>query len=166
MDSTQTTSLMERALRMAFILRRGGPAGVVFHADRGTQYTSTQLNDVCAGLGIRQSVGRTGVCWDNAMQLGHPESRVLRPPALSNQTGRDPGHRTLDRGVLQLRPAPLKHALIGDRSHLNLNPRIAELLHLGGVGAVVRHQRPGQRQPRPRVEGPEPEFGGVRQNIN
>jgi putative transposase len=68
MDSVQTSSLVERALRMAYILRGGGPAGVVFHADRGTQYTSTQLNDVCAGLGIRQSVGRTGVCWDNAMQ--------------------------------------------------------------------------------------------------
>jgi transposase InsO family protein len=68
MDSAQTSSLVERALRMAYILRGGGPAGVVFHADRGTQYTSTQLNDVCAGLGIRQSVGRTGVCWDNAMQ--------------------------------------------------------------------------------------------------
>jgi putative transposase len=68
MDSTQTASLVERALRMAYILRGGGPKGVVFHADRGTQYTSTQLNDVCAGLGIRQSVGRTGVCWDNAMQ--------------------------------------------------------------------------------------------------
>jgi transposase InsO family protein len=68
MDSIQTSSLVERALRMAYILRGGGPDGVVFHADRGTQYTSTQLNDVCAGLGIRQSVGRTGVCWDNAMQ--------------------------------------------------------------------------------------------------
>ena len=64
MDSVQTTALVERALRMAYILRGGGPAGVVFHADRGTQYTSAQLNDVCTGLGIRQSVGRTGVCWD------------------------------------------------------------------------------------------------------
>ena len=68
MDSAQTAGLVEKALRMAYILRGGGPAGVVFHADRGTQYTSAQLNDVCAGLGIRQSVGRTGVCWDNAMQ--------------------------------------------------------------------------------------------------
>jgi putative transposase len=68
MDSVQTSSLVERALRMAYILRGGGPGGVVFHADRGTQYTSAQLNDVCTGLGIRQSVGRTGVCWDNAMQ--------------------------------------------------------------------------------------------------
>lgn len=43
MDSTQTTSLVERALRMAYIPRGGGPAGVVFHADRSTQYTSSQL---------------------------------------------------------------------------------------------------------------------------
>src|SRR5699024_10299398 len=41
MDSHQSTDLVERALRMAHTLR--GPAGqVVFHADRGTQYTSAQ----------------------------------------------------------------------------------------------------------------------------
>ncbi|WP_397427540.1 DDE-type integrase/transposase/recombinase [Pseudarthrobacter sp. NS4] len=44
------------------IILRGGPAGVMFHADRGTQYTSSQLNDVCTDLGIQQSVGRTGAC--------------------------------------------------------------------------------------------------------
>ncbi|KNC20552.1 transposase [Arthrobacter sp. RIT-PI-e] len=68
MDSAQTTSLVERALRMAYVLRGYDPAGVVFHADRGAQYTSSQLNAACSQLGIRQSVGRTGVCWDNAMQ--------------------------------------------------------------------------------------------------
>jgi transposase InsO family protein len=30
------------------------------------QYTSGQIADLCAGLGLLQSVGRTGVCWDNA----------------------------------------------------------------------------------------------------
>lgn len=43
------------------------PDGVVFHADRGTQFTSEQLWQVCDGLGIAQSVGRTGVCFDNAI---------------------------------------------------------------------------------------------------
>ncbi|RUP77238.1 hypothetical protein D8M20_09520 [Corynebacterium propinquum] len=41
--------------------------GLVFHADRGTQFTSEQLWEVCRNLGIAQSVGRTGVCFDNAM---------------------------------------------------------------------------------------------------
>lgn len=36
MNSTQTSALVERAFRMAYILRGGGLSGVVFHADRGT----------------------------------------------------------------------------------------------------------------------------------
>ena len=43
------------------------PDGLVFHADRGTQFTSEKLWEVCRNLGIAQSVGRTGVCFDNAM---------------------------------------------------------------------------------------------------
>ena len=39
----------------------------MFHADRGTQFTSEKLWEVCRNLGIAQSVGRTGVCFDNAM---------------------------------------------------------------------------------------------------
>ena len=31
------------------------------------QYTSTEFADFCAGNQIRASVGRTGVCWDNAV---------------------------------------------------------------------------------------------------
>ena len=38
----------------------------VFHSDRGCQYTSAQLARHLESYGIRPSVGRTGVCWDNA----------------------------------------------------------------------------------------------------
>lgn len=62
MDSVQNTDLVERALRGDL------PADVVFHADRGAQFTSTQLWEASQELGVLQSVGRTGVCWDNAMQ--------------------------------------------------------------------------------------------------
>ena len=67
MDSKQTTDLVERALVMAATLR-GTPAdNVVFHADRGCQFTSEQMYQCCEKLGIRRSAGRTGVCFDNAM---------------------------------------------------------------------------------------------------
>lgn len=67
LENTQTTDLVERALRMAHTLRGDVPDDVVFHADRGTQYTSDQLYGVCETLRVQQSAGRTGVCWDNAM---------------------------------------------------------------------------------------------------
>jgi putative transposase len=43
------------------------PDGAVFHSDRGSNYTSAEFGSVLAGLGIRQSVGRTGICYDNAL---------------------------------------------------------------------------------------------------
>ena len=46
----------------------GSTDGVIFHADRGCQYTSAQMAGVAADLRLRLSVGRTGVCWDNAQQ--------------------------------------------------------------------------------------------------
>ena len=58
--------LVDQALTMAVVLRGTLPDKVIFHADRGTQYTSHQIAELCAGLGLLQSVGRTGVCWDNA----------------------------------------------------------------------------------------------------
>jgi transposase InsO family protein len=60
------TDLVDAALRMAVTLRGRLPERVIFHADRGCQYTSAQLADTIAELGLVQSVGRTGVCWDNA----------------------------------------------------------------------------------------------------
>lgn len=67
LDSVQNTYLVERALRMARTLRGQIPGQVVFHADRDSQFTSAQLHEVAVELDLLQSVGRTGVCWDNAM---------------------------------------------------------------------------------------------------
>jgi putative transposase len=39
----------------------------VFHSDRGAQYTSAQFAAHLTQHGITGSVGRTGVCWDNAL---------------------------------------------------------------------------------------------------
>ncbi len=43
------------------------PDGAVFHSDRGSNYTSAEFAGVLERLGIRQSVGRTGICFDNAL---------------------------------------------------------------------------------------------------
>ena len=62
------TDVVEDAMRRAVTFRHGDTAGVIFHADRGCQYTSDQLGRAAGDLKVRLSVGRTGVCWDNAQQ--------------------------------------------------------------------------------------------------
>ena len=59
------TSLIVDALEMARIHGHLKP-DAVFHSDRGTQYTSDEFASYCTIRAIRPSVGRTGVCWDNA----------------------------------------------------------------------------------------------------
>lgn len=41
--------------------------GAIFHSDRGSNYTSREFADTLAAFDLRQSVGRTGICYDNAM---------------------------------------------------------------------------------------------------
>lgn len=60
------TELVASALRMAVARRGGNVTGVVFHSDRGSQYTSAEFQKLCKFLGVRQSMGRTGICFDNA----------------------------------------------------------------------------------------------------
>ncbi|MBB5800236.1 transposase InsO family protein [Saccharothrix ecbatanensis] len=50
---------------LALAVRRGLTSDdVIFHADRGTQYTSGLFRSALAGHGMRLSVGRTGSCFD------------------------------------------------------------------------------------------------------
>ncbi|WP_433527467.1 IS3 family transposase [Nocardia pseudovaccinii] len=60
------TSLITDALDMA-LARRRPSAGVIFHSDRGSQYTSKEFASYCRKNKIRRSLGRTGSCFDNAV---------------------------------------------------------------------------------------------------
>jgi transposase InsO family protein len=59
-------SLVSDALKMALGLRQPGP-GLIFHSDRGSQYTSKTFRELLAKWGIRQSLSRPRQCWDNAV---------------------------------------------------------------------------------------------------
>jgi putative transposase len=54
------------ALAMAVRNRDPGIGDVVFHSDRGSQYTGRAFRDACLSNGIIPSVGDTGICFDNA----------------------------------------------------------------------------------------------------
>ena len=59
--------LVADALTMAAGLRGGATAGTIFHSDRGSQYLAGDYRQQVTDLGMVQSVGRTGVCWDNSV---------------------------------------------------------------------------------------------------
>jgi len=61
------TELVADALTMAAGARGGATAGIIFHGDRGSQYLSGDYRQLVADLEMRESVGRTGVCWDNSV---------------------------------------------------------------------------------------------------
>jgi putative transposase len=65
MSSRLGTELVLRALWMA-VLRRRPPKGLLFHSDRGSQYTSHAFRKDLEYAGMRQSMSRKGDCWDNA----------------------------------------------------------------------------------------------------
>jgi putative transposase len=62
------------AITMAATVRGGKAAiwreeeaeQVIFHTDRGSTYTANSFTRLCRQLGIRQSMGRVGSCFDNA----------------------------------------------------------------------------------------------------
>jgi putative transposase len=66
MDDNYKTPLIEAAIQMASRNHDIRP-GAIFHSDRGSNYTSAQFAKTLRELDIRQSVGRTGICYDNAM---------------------------------------------------------------------------------------------------
>jgi putative transposase len=66
------------AIKMALAIRGGVDAvnghnwredesqRVIFHTDRGSTYTANSFTKLCRQLGVRQSMGRVGSCFDNA----------------------------------------------------------------------------------------------------
>nr|WP_307812805.1 DDE-type integrase/transposase/recombinase [Phycicoccus sp. CSK15P-2] len=66
------------AIKMAVATRGGADAvggpnwrqddsqKVIFHTDRGSTYTANSFTRLCRRLGVRQSMGRVGSCFDNA----------------------------------------------------------------------------------------------------
>jgi putative transposase len=51
---------------MAAAVRGGDVSGVIFHSDRGSEYTADLFEAACAALGVTQSMSRVGSALDNA----------------------------------------------------------------------------------------------------
>ena len=126
MDSVQDSHLVERALRMAHTLRSEVPDGLVFRADRGTQFTSEQLWRVCQELGIAQSVGRTGVCFDNAVSESFWSTLKTEFYERKKWPTRDEARQAVARWIEIVYNRRRRHSAIGMISPVDFEARIAD----------------------------------------
>lgn len=82
--------MLIEALQMA-ISNRHIEAGLIFHSDQGSQYSSKPFRDELAKFRIIQSMSRKGNCWDNApvesffasMKAEVPELRRCKSRAIA-----------------------------------------------------------------------------------
>ena len=66
MNSRMTAQLVKDAFQMAWRQCKP-PAGLTFHSDRGSQYTSHEFQRLLQHYGVRASMSGTGNCYDNAV---------------------------------------------------------------------------------------------------
>lgn len=67
MGARHDAELVVASLNMAAAIRGSEVKGVIFHGDRGSEYGSRRFRRVCRRLGVTQSMGRVGSCFDNAV---------------------------------------------------------------------------------------------------
>jgi putative transposase len=66
MSAHHDAELAVASLLMATASRGGDVHGVIFHSDRGGEYTAEAYEAACRRLGVHQSMGRVGSALDNA----------------------------------------------------------------------------------------------------
>jgi putative transposase len=110
MDDNYKTQLIDKAIEMAARNHRLA-AGAIFHHDRGSNYTSQQFADTLRKHDLRQSAGRTGICYDNAMAESFFAAlkNETRPPDPVPDAGiRHARHCAVHRIALQYETPPLR----------------------------------------------------------
>ena len=65
-EKHMTTDLISNVLIKAVSLRQC-KAGLVFHSDRGSQYTCKHFRKLLVAYGLRASMGDVGTCYENAV---------------------------------------------------------------------------------------------------
>ncbi len=66
LDKRMTGDLVKRAMQMAMNLRQPKP-GLIFHSDRGSQYTSGSFAKQLKTRKLKASMSGIAACWDNAI---------------------------------------------------------------------------------------------------
>jgi transposase InsO family protein len=142
------TELVEDALSMAFSTRHP-EKGVIFHSDRGCQYTSKDFAELARNNGVVLSVGRKGECWDKDvvsyctslcwLSQNSPAETAALPFDESGITGRrwveEPGVAVI--GLVTTEHAGSVPGLDGGRAHSEKKGDLGNGEFAGGAKSVA-----------------------------
>ncbi|WP_407227306.1 IS3-like element ISEc31 family transposase [Escherichia coli] len=99
LSANADTALISSALRMAYEVR-GQPRDVMFHSDRGSQYTGLKYQQLLWRYRIKQSVSRRGNCWDNSPMERFFRSLKTEWVPTDGYTGKDVARQQISSYIL------------------------------------------------------------------
>lgn len=137
------TELVADPLKNAATTTRIEPSAI-WHSDRGSVYTSADFRALVTGLGMRSSMGRTGVGQGQEhgrIVLLRPEKRARLPDFLRDQITSPERRHSIHRGVLQQPAPPL-------RARLPAAQRSPLWLSTASPGSVEKSTNSAVRNPR------------------
>ena len=110
-DRHPTAELAKQDINTAVATRGGDVKGVIFHSDKGSQYTSEAFAAACRRRGISRSTGRTGNALDNtpAESFFSTSTRTHQPPNLGHASPSPPRNLAVGPHLVQPAPPPLHH---------------------------------------------------------
>ena len=112
LQDRMTSKLVSDALLMAICRRKPSP-GLIFHSDRGSQYCSSQFQDLLKAHKIISSMSRKGDCWDNAVMESFFGSLKSERINLKNYRTREAARQDIVAWIEMFYNAKRRHSYLG-----------------------------------------------------
>lgn len=112
LSNRMSRGLVMDALRMAVWRRKPAP-GLLFHSDRGSQYCSTDFQNMLAMYGMISSMSRKGNCWDNSVAESFFGSLKTERVFFSNYKTRDAARQDVIDYIEMFYNSRRRHSYLG-----------------------------------------------------
>ena len=112
LQDRMTSKLVSDALLMAICRRKPSP-GLIFHSDRGSQYCSSQFQELLKAHKIISSMSRKGDCWDNAVMESFFGSLKSERINLKNYRTREAAKQDIVAWIEMFYNAKRRHSYLG-----------------------------------------------------
>ncbi len=118
MQATMTAQLVTDALTMA-VWRRGDVDALLHHSDRGSQYTSEDVQRLLRELGVACSMSRSGNVWDNSVMESFFSTLKTERTSLKDYATRDAARADVFDYIERFYNPIRRHSTLGYMSPIN-----------------------------------------------